>query len=74
MLEHVEVEPLTKGPTHWKERLPEPLRTLPDSLWPTAYEIQGDVLTVKLEAPRARPSRRGRHAGPAPQRAHRMRG
>ena len=45
----VEVEPLTKGPTHWKERLPEPLRTLPDSLWPTAYEVQGDVLTVKLE-------------------------
>ena len=28
----VEVEPLTKGPTHWKERLPEPLKDLPDSL------------------------------------------
>ena len=45
----VEVQPLTKGPTHWKERLPEPLKDLPDSLWPTAYEVQGDVLTVKLE-------------------------
>ena len=45
----VEVEPLTKGPTHWKERLPENLRELPDHIWPTAYEIQGDVLMVKLE-------------------------
>ena len=45
----VEVEPLTKGPTHWKERLPETLRELPDHIWPTAYELQGDVLMVKLE-------------------------
>ena len=45
----VDVEPLTKGPTHWKERLPEALQGLPDNTWPTAYEIQGDVLMVKLE-------------------------
>ena len=45
----IDVEPLVKGPTHWKERLPETLRELPDHIWPTAYEIQGDVLMVKLE-------------------------
>ena len=45
----VDVEPLTKGPTHWKERLPPALQQLPDDTWPSAYEIQGDVLMVKLE-------------------------
>ena len=45
----VEVEPTTKGPVHWKERLPPELQRLPDDTWPSAYEIQGDILMVKLE-------------------------
>tara|TARA_Y100001958_G_C21228737_1_gene554253 strand:- start:861 stop:1952 length:1092 start_codon:yes stop_codon:yes gene_type:complete len=45
----VDLEPMTKGPAHWKERLPPALQQLPDETWPSAYEIQGDVLMVKLE-------------------------
>ena len=42
----VDTEPRSKGPTHWRERLPVELHHLPESLWPSAYEIQGDVLMV----------------------------
>ena len=45
----VDTEPRSKGPTHWRERLPVELHHLPESLWPSAYEIQGDVLMVKVE-------------------------
>ena len=48
---HIEVEGKGKGPMHWTERLPEALQELPAGTWPTAYEIQGDVLIVKLEGP-----------------------
>jgi tRNA (guanine37-N1)-methyltransferase len=48
-LTFVDLEPMTKGPAHWKERLPSALQQLPDDTWPSAYEIQGDVLMVKLE-------------------------
>ena len=43
-------EPKQQGPSHWTDRLPAPLRALPHEIWPSAYEIQGDVLMVKLEA------------------------
>lgn len=46
---HVVVEPTVKGPQRWQDRLPEELRQLPDELWPSAYELQGDVLMVKVE-------------------------
>jgi tRNA G37 N-methylase Trm5 len=46
---HVVVEPTVKGPQRWQDRLPEELRQLPDDLWPSAYELQGDVLMVKVE-------------------------
>jgi tRNA G37 N-methylase Trm5 len=49
----VNVEPRSKGPAHWRERLPAELQTLPESVWPSAYEIQGDVLMVKVESPTA---------------------
>ena len=48
-LTHVEVDAKGKGPVHWTERLPERLQALPPETWPAAYEIQGDVLIVKLE-------------------------
>lgn len=38
-----------KEPSHWQERLPTTLRALDDSVWPSAYEVQGDVLMVKVE-------------------------
>ena len=46
---HIDVPPREYGPKHWMERLPAELRTLSDSFWPSSYEIQGDVLLVKLE-------------------------
>jgi tRNA G37 N-methylase Trm5 len=45
----VEVEPKTSGPTRWQDRLSPHLQTLPENLWPAAFEIQGDVLIVKVE-------------------------
>jgi len=45
----VDIEPNAKGPTHWRERLPASLQALDDAIWPSAYEIQGDVLMVKVE-------------------------
>lgn len=48
-LVHVEVESKGRGPLHWTERLPSQLQALPAETWPAAYEIQGDVLIVKLE-------------------------
>lgn len=49
-LDVVALEPVASAPSHWTDRLPEPLRNLPPSTWPSAYELQGDVLMVKLEA------------------------
>jgi len=46
---HVEHQPPNPSPVHWTDRLPAQLRTLPSSIWPSAYEIQGDVLMVKVE-------------------------
>jgi tRNA G37 N-methylase Trm5 len=46
---HVDMEPKTRGPQHWREHLPENLQSLPESTWPGSYETQGDVLIVKLE-------------------------
>ena len=43
-------EPKQQGPSHWTDQLPPALRALPFNIWPSAYEIQGDVLMVKLEA------------------------
>ena len=45
----VDVEPNARGPVHWRERLPPSLQELPESIWPSAYETQGDVLMLKLE-------------------------
>ena len=45
----VDIEPNAKGPTHWRERLPPSLQALDEAIWPSAYEIQGDVLMVKVE-------------------------
>lgn len=53
-LDIVALEPAASAPSHWTHRLPEPLRNLPSSTWPSAYELQGDVLMVKLE-PEAEP-------------------
>ena len=47
--EHVDVAPNEQSPQHWHQHLPPELQSLPDSLWPRAYELQGDVLLVKLE-------------------------
>ena len=44
-----DIEPNAKGPTHWRERLPPSLQALDEAIWPSAYEIQGDVLMVKVE-------------------------
>ena len=49
-LDVVVLEPVVPAPSHWTDRLPEPLCNLPPSTWPSAYELQGDVLMVKLEA------------------------
>ena len=46
---HVDAEPKNRGPTHWTEHLPNHLQTLPETIWPNSYEIQGDVLIVKLD-------------------------
>ena len=48
-LMHMEME--EEGPTisHWVERLDPSLQELPPTTWPSAYELQGDVLMVKLE-------------------------
>jgi tRNA G37 N-methylase Trm5 len=54
----VEVEPKTSGPARWQERLPPVLQALPESLWPAAFEIQGDVLIVKVE-PEVQPHEEG---------------
>ena len=45
----VDIEPNSRGPMHWRERLPARLQELPESIWPSAYETQGDVLMLKLE-------------------------
>ncbi len=45
----IDAPPKAPGPRHWRERLPSNLQTLPDSIWPSSYEVQGDVLLVKVE-------------------------
>lgn len=40
---------LERGPQHWRERLPVSLLTTLEPFLPTAHEVQGDVLLVKLE-------------------------
>ena len=45
----VERSSLERGPQHWRERLDDALVEQYGSLLPTAHEVQGDVLLVKLE-------------------------
>ena len=45
----VERSSLERGPQHWRERLDDALVEQFGSLLPTAHEVQGDVLLVKLE-------------------------
>ena len=45
----VEVAPNEQGAQHWRDHLSPELQALPASVWPKAYEIQGDVLLVKVE-------------------------
>ena len=45
----IDVPPKAQSPKHWRERLPSDLQKLPDSFWPSSYEVQGDVLLVKVE-------------------------
>jgi tRNA G37 N-methylase Trm5 len=40
---------LERGPQHWRERLPPNLLATLEPSLPTAHEVQGDVLLVKLE-------------------------
>ena len=46
---HVEIEIQPKGPTHWIELLGQELVKANQGEWPRSYEIQGDVLIVKIE-------------------------
>ncbi len=46
---HVEIEIQSKGPTHWLEHLDEELVKSYSNDWPRSYEVQGDVLIVKIE-------------------------
>lgn len=48
-LRHVELEADLPPPSHWTDHLPSALQALPPETWPSAYELQGDVLMVKLE-------------------------
>ncbi|MCH1540762.1 MAG: hypothetical protein L7S56_04925 [Candidatus Poseidonia sp.] len=45
----VEIDAAAKSPSHWTQRLPKELQALPSTTWPSAYELQGDLLIVKLE-------------------------
>lgn len=45
----VERPSLERGPMHWRQRLPPLLVTAFEPHLPTAHEVQGDVLLVKLE-------------------------
>ena len=45
----ISAEGITRGPEHWSEHLsPEILQEIKDEI-PNSYEIQGDILIVKLE-------------------------
>lgn len=46
---HIELVIKPKGPTHWLEHLDQELVKANQGEWPRAYEIQGDVLIVKIE-------------------------
>ena len=46
---HLEIEVQAKGPTHWLDHIDEELAETYREEWPRAYEIQGDVLIVKIE-------------------------
>jgi len=46
---HLEIEIQPKGPTHWLDHVDEELANAHREDWPRSYEIQGDVLIVKIE-------------------------
>ena len=46
---HIEIEVQQKGPTHWLDHIDEELAETHREDWPRSYEIQGDVLIVKIE-------------------------
>ena len=46
---HLEIEIQPKGPTHWLDHIDEELAETHREDWPRSYEIQGDVLIVKIE-------------------------
>ena len=46
---HLEIETQPKGPTHWLDHIDEELAETHREDWPRSYEIQGDVLIVKIE-------------------------
>jgi len=46
---HLEIETQPKGPTHWLDHIDEELADKHREDWPRSYEIQGDVLIVKIE-------------------------
>ncbi len=46
---HLEIEIQPKGPTHWLDHIDEELADAHREDWPRSYEIQGDILIVKIE-------------------------
>ena len=46
---HLEIEIQPKGPTHWLDHIDEGLVDAHREDWPRSYEIQGDILIVKIE-------------------------
>ncbi|MBT5844833.1 MAG: hypothetical protein HOH79_07650 [Euryarchaeota archaeon] len=46
---HIEIEVQQKGPTHWLDHIDEELAETYREDWPRSYEIQGDILIVKIE-------------------------
>ena len=46
---HLEIEIQPKGPTYWLDHIDEELAESHREEWPRSYEIQGDVLIVKIE-------------------------
>ncbi len=46
---HMDLEVQPKGPTHWLEHLDKELIEAHIEDWPRSYEVQGDVLIVKIE-------------------------
>tara|TARA_B100000459_G_scaffold147291_1_gene116287 strand:+ start:1451 stop:2569 length:1119 start_codon:yes stop_codon:yes gene_type:complete len=46
---HIVLEVQLKGPTHWLEHIEQELKEAYIDDWPRSYEVQGDVLIVKIE-------------------------